>query len=124
MPVSSSVNAIPAIEVTLSIATPVAALHSETTALTALHVACSPALIDREAQVAIVRRLLDAGADARATLPGRIETGPIQGVGGETPLHFAVWSTQNALLVPLLVGAGADVEARSDEGSRRRSRLL
>jgi ankyrin repeat protein len=57
----------------------------------------------------IVRVLLDHGADASAT----------QG-GGATALHTAAF-TRNAELAHLLVAAGADPDARTDDGGTPRA---
>ena len=85
--------------------------------VTPLHLACTDRLIDCEARVPLVKRLVEAGADARAALPGPVQTGAVQGVGGETPLHFAVSNMpKSELLAPLLVAAGADVDATNRNG--------
>lgn len=85
--------------------------------ITPLHIACKDPSIDREVRVTLVKRLIEAGADVRAALPGAIETGSVQGVGGETPLHFAVGNMpKSEFLASLLVAAGADVDAANQHG--------
>ena len=63
------------------------------------------AVLSSSADAAVVRILLDRGADANAREPGR----------QWTVLHFAVQNSQ-AALVPLLVSSGAEVNAVDREG--------
>ncbi len=68
---------------------------------------------------AIIAQLLASGADvhARAAAPsmGGIASAPQSGSGGETALHLAA-AANNAEAVKLLVQAGADVEAKAENG--------
>lgn len=59
----------------------------------------------------VVKVLINAGADLYARTGG--------GVGGATPLHWAVWNNRSpsvAAVVQVLLDAGADIAARDNFG--------